>query len=329
MAQIVSSSILNPEEIGRVVSANYKLVSEDIKCEFYRRGMHDLYLIMCNNAKYYLKVYRNFKKQGELGDELKLINFLSDNGINVSKPVKGKNGEIICIEYPEGDRFAVLFNECLGTRKMDNSSCEIYGATLAKMHNLFDSFNTDLPDIKSYSLDKYLLGATEQIKAIGHIIPEKQIQFIEKTSQMLKLKVERMLKKEMPYFGIIHGDFNHKNMLLDFNNSISIYDFDLCSKGWRAYDLSVFLWSMCDWGRLASLKRRKYMKYYLKGYNSVRLITKNELDAMVAFIPIRDIWQIGWQIQLREQFGSEMLFNNYINHKIERLNRWIKKYKII
>ena len=44
-------------------------------------------------------------------------------------------------------------------------------------------------------------------------------------------------------WGIIGGDFHGWNLHFTENNELTLFDFDLCGYGWRAFDLAVYRWS--------------------------------------------------------------------------------------
>jgi Ser/Thr protein kinase RdoA (MazF antagonist) len=42
--------------------------------------------------------------------------------------------------------------------------------------------------------------------------------------------------------GSCHGDLHGWNAHIDQNMALTVYDFDCCGVGWRAYDIAVFRW---------------------------------------------------------------------------------------
>ena len=61
--------------------------------------------------------------------------------------------------------------------------------------------------------------------------------------------------------------------------------FDLCSFGWRAYDLAVF--------RGVRGKSNRLWRGVLSGYQSVRSLSDHEMRVIPAFVLIRHIWVMG------------------------------------
>jgi len=79
-------------------------------------------------------------------------------------------------------------------------------------------------------------------------------------------------------FGIIHSD-QHSGNFHFVGNQPTIFDFEHCAYGWRAYEL-VMTESMSD-PQKAEL---------FKGYESVRPLSKGEKDYIPVFAKLRELW---------------------------------------
>jgi Ser/Thr protein kinase RdoA (MazF antagonist) len=128
---------------------------------------------------------------------------------------------------------------------------------------------------------------------------------------------------EKPYYGFCHGDIQPSNINYIEERPI-IFDFDCMGNGWRAHDISVFVWNN-------TLINEKYVeseawKAFLDGYNSVRLLTENELLCINAFGALRALWVMGVHSNLRERNIGCMGFNeNYYNFFINNFKLWYNK----
>ena len=82
-------------------------------------------------------------------------------------------------------------------------------------------------------------------------------------------------------YGIIHGDLHLGN--IHFNeNQITLFDFDHCAYGWRAYDLVTSFF-------LPEAQRESFFK----GYETLRPLTQNERTMLPIFFKLRGLWDIG------------------------------------
>lgn len=83
-------------------------------------------------------------------------------------------------------------------------------------------------------------------------------------------------------YGIIHADLHPHNA--HFNGDMpTLFDFDHCAYGWRAYDVAV----MCG------DPRREVGRAALAGYESVRALSPAEHAALSALADVRRIWDPG------------------------------------
>ena len=108
-----------------------------------------------------------------------------------------------------------------------------------------------------------------------------------------------------------------------------IYDFDCYGYGWRAYDISVFLWNRAfDWSKTGKAKRTRRWNSFLKGYTQVRTLSERELEATKVFVPLRHIWLLGLHTQLSEVMGI-WTDDGYFDNNIAYIKRWIEYSKIL
>lgn len=74
-------------------------------------------------------------------------------------------------------------------------------------------------------------------------------------------------------WGLVHGDVYWANLHFDERGNITIFDFDLCGYGWRAYDLAYYYTRVPAAVRAAALD----------GYESVRPLIDAERDMLTTF----------------------------------------------
>jgi Ser/Thr protein kinase RdoA (MazF antagonist) len=78
------------------------------------------------------------------------------------------------------------------------------------------------------------------------------------------VRINDLLPRKKPEYGNCHGDHHGYNVNIDKNGTMTVFDFDCYGYGWRAYDISVFLWNRSfDWSRTATAKRTRRWNAFL------------------------------------------------------------------
>lgn len=134
------------ESAGYLVATNYGLRTP-VHCKFYVLGLHDNYLIECEDRKYILRIYRNeWRTAEEALFELELLFHLGKRGAPVAGPMQTITGELAFrIESPEGERMAALFCYAAGYARADAitiEECQLLGHAVANVHDLAETFET-------------------------------------------------------------------------------------------------------------------------------------------------------------------------------------------
>jgi homoserine kinase type II len=82
-------------------------------------------------------------------------------------------------------------------------------------------------------------------------------------------------------WGIIHADPQVLNIHFTDDDQITIFDFDLCAYGWRAYDLAYYYTRIPEHLRASAID----------GYQSIRLLTQAEHDMLPTLGRAAWIWE--------------------------------------
>src|SRR5437763_368439 len=131
-------------------------------CRPLRRGFNDLYVIATGDRRLVLRMSRVGRRRScDLEYEAGLLAHLSSQHVPVVTALRGRNGRYAqSARYPEGTRFAVLFNFIPG-RDPEETPSDMYaqGETLARMHaaaagfvSRHDRFHLDLDYLLSRAL---------------------------------------------------------------------------------------------------------------------------------------------------------------------------------
>ena len=140
-----------------------------------------------------------------------------------------------------------------------------------------------------------------------------------------------LLPKELPEYGICHGDLHLRSILFQDDDTPTLIDFEAFGYGWRAYDLSVFGCEVAgaEWTRKAKANRTRRWNLFLKGYEEHRSLSDAEHEALKIFPPIRRIWLMGIHATGSARWGRSWINDEYFDATIQYMKNWIEYYKVL
>ena len=276
------------------------------RCLYYVLGLHDNYLIETENGRFILRIYRNdWRTPDEINFELTLLDFLTKKNAPVCGPILTTSHDLYFdFDAPEGKRLATLFPYAQGTSPGKNISLkqsELLGRTVAITHQHSDSFasgsfnkNLDL----SYLLD-------QSISAIEPFLTASDSQYLASLKLSLKNSLPHLRKSEGIY-GICLGDVNPTNFHIDAEEKITLFDFDQCGFGYRAFEIAKFNSS------INYLDNKKELaKNFLSGYQSIRPLNDDELRSIPFFKIVARIWVMAIHAHNATRIGHKLLEKPY------------------
>jgi Ser/Thr protein kinase RdoA (MazF antagonist) len=292
------------------------------RCRLHHRGLNDTYKVEYSQGDtYFLRIYRSgWRSHDEIETEISILLHLKQGKARVSTPVSRKDAQILTpLDCAEGRRWAVLFTCALGEEVDFNGYsdvlAELYGAAVATVHCAADSFEgrrlrpaLDLAELLERPL--LLLKST-----IAHR-PE-DVAYVNGLGDRLRRRIQGMADLEI---GFCHGDFHGRNACEE-KGAFTFYDFDCCGWGYRAYDLAVFPWAFAV--RQNTTERIEAMgRAFLKGYLRRHTVGPADVDAMPAFVAIRQIWLLGLHIGSGDRFGWGWINDSYFDRQLKVLRDW-------
>lgn len=270
-----------------------------MSCQLIRRGFNDTYLVNAGQSSYIFRVYLNHKYYISSIDnyrfELELLMHLKGDDLPVACPIYANSGDLLCqFNTAQGARSSALFSYAPGEEVSKESFSEDIarklGMTMAQLHLSANRFSSGLTRYHlnfTYLIDKPLQSIEAQLSEHTHTPgAEDQVReltaFIESLGEIeaLRAQVENIPLNDNTY-GIIHADLHPGNFHCR-NGELTLFDFDHCAYGWRAYDLVIALF-MSDSIRDAMID----------GYESVRPLTGAEHEALPALSQLRKLWDVG------------------------------------
>jgi Ser/Thr protein kinase RdoA (MazF antagonist) len=313
----VVCSTLAPDALASLIYASYDI--QVIKnCQFWHRGLSDVYLLETIDKPYILRVAHNhWRSQSEIEFELELLGFLRDRDIPVATPIKNKKGELpLEIDAPEGKRYAALFDYAPGEiaiGDLNHTQSYLLGETVAKLHRETRDFNTNA-DRKPLDLKHLLDDSLQIIAPFLHKRASDLRYFLE---AIAKIKEDlQNLPNESPYWAVCWGDPHSGNVHIAAENRMTLFDFDQCGYGWRAFDIAKFWQVSLQTGLSRSIRLA-----FLDGYRSCEKISEIELNCLQSLTQTAYIWS--WAIALNHAkfYDYSRLDNCYFSQRLERLKR--------
>ncbi|ACK69445.1 aminoglycoside phosphotransferase [Gloeothece citriformis PCC 7424] len=313
----VLSSLLAPEALSNLVLCHYD-IDIPTSCHFWHRGLSDIYVLETLSNLYILRIsHHHWRSKIEIDFELELLDYLYQCKIPVSAPLKTKDGYLsLEINAPEGKRYAVLFPYAPGQIALGDFNCTqsyLLGQTLAKLHQTSTHFSP-LAYRNPLTPDYLLERSSDTIAPFLHHRHE-DLQFLIKTIQEIKQQLN-LLPTHAPYWGICWGDPHSGNVHFTSDNQMTLFDFDQCGYGWRAFDIAKFLQVSLQTGL-----SRKVRDAFIDGYQSCELLSAVELETLQALTQTAYIWSWAISLNSAKHYDYSRLDRYYFSQRLERLKR--------
>jgi Ser/Thr protein kinase RdoA (MazF antagonist) len=193
------------------------------------------------------------------------------------------------------------------------------------MHNKLDALSHSL---KRWRLDeKTFLDIPMEILA-SYSTFNKQVDLPFLKGVVLELKRLIQEKDRQWKWGLCHGDIFTGNIHRNSDGSLTIFDFDFCGYGWRAYDVAPFLGNFSGGIQAKSIdERKRRLENFLRGYEYGGSLTDNEVDAIYrVFVPFRRIFNMGYLYYVLQNVWGNRLRNEQITQDLRLLKDWINHY---
>jgi len=181
-------STLSSKALATFVCEKYSLTS-NTTCKLLKTGINHTYQIDCEENSYILRVYCfQWRTKEEISEELRLLNLLKQQNINVSFPIVDHSGNMIqTINAAEGQRYAVLFSYAKGN-KIQNYSIEAHfeiGKLMAQIHSHTNNLKLNRSNYTSENLinqslnyiEPFISNESDEMKFLQRLKPvlEKEL----------------------------------------------------------------------------------------------------------------------------------------------------------
>jgi Ser/Thr protein kinase RdoA (MazF antagonist) len=314
----ISYSTLSPSAVVTHISREYEL-GDLTSSDFLARGLNDTYRVQASDKSYAFRVYRaGWRTQSDIQYELDILLHLDRKGISVSTPIVGKDRRLLYpIEQPEGMRYAVLFTYAEGEQSgaLAETQARLFGTASAKLHIASDGFVSHHArfGLNLNHLIDQPLSATLPFLAYR---PDDQ-QYLKDLATRIHVQIEA-IQADLD-FGFCHGDLHSINAAFD-GETVTMFDFDCCGAGWRAYDIAVYRWLL----ELRSMASN--WTPFLDAYQALRPLSETDLSAVPFFVAARYIWILGLHTGNASFLGRSFMNDQfYWNYWLNLIRGWDAK----
>ncbi|BFM40553.1 phosphotransferase [Synechocystis sp. LKSZ1] len=285
-------------------------------CRLWHRGLSDIYLLETATENYILRIsHHHWRTASDINFELELLTFLAQRQLPVAAPLTTQEGKLaVPIQALEGCRYATLFPQAPGTVAIGDlniSQSWLLGEIVANIHTVAQSFHTQAkrqPLSLAHLLD-------ESLTSLAAFWPLAQAEWQSLREICIRIKHQlQALPTEPPYWGICWGDPHSGNVHFTDSNQPTLFDFDQCGYGWRAFDVAKFLQVATQTGL-----SRQVREAFLKGYQAVSPLTSLELVCLPSLTQAAYLWSWAIQVNNLKLQDCSRLDYHYFAKRLERL----------
>ena len=228
-------------------------------------------------------------------------------------PVSTTDGKLaFSIDSPEGERLAALFHYADGyapEEEITTDQCAILGGAVAQVHELSDTFSAkhQRPELDIHHL------VDDSVEVIKPFLDYDGSIYIDSLRKRLHRNWPS-LPKEAGTFGICIGDVNPKNFHVSGRQNITLFDFDQCGFGYRAFELGKFSASL-----RTHRQKRELMNAFLCGYQESRNLSRTEYEAIPYFELVAVLWVMSIHAMNANRIGYRYLEKPFWDRKFQIL----------
>jgi len=230
------------------------------------------YLIRTKKNKYILTIFEKRVQKRDLPFFMSLMDKLNNHNINCPKPQQNKIGNYL-ITIKNKPASIVSFVEGKDKNKLKIKDCYEIGKNIAKLHIVSKK-------IKLYRKNSMSLNSwSKLLNKIGNKYKKIEVNL----NELIKTSFAD-IKKKWPKkltSGIIHGDLFIDNIFFKKNKFHGYIDFYFAANDFFMYEIAICINALCfDKKNRKFIFNRKKSKNFLKGYNSIRKLSKNEKNSL-------------------------------------------------
>jgi amicoumacin kinase len=249
-----------------------------------RDGANAVHELLIAGSRFFLRVTSSqHRSREQLEAELEFVEFLASRGVAVARPQVSVRGKSIETLRTEPTRYAVVFAAVLG-RQFEYFSTDIdrtlfhrWGMAMGALHVASRDFVPRTSQRLSWNLQD---TTSCDVRAIPAADREARYEHEHLTRWLESLPVTT------ESWGLIHGDFERTNFVLDKNGAIRVYDFDDACYHWYMADIANALWAFRN---APPLDRAQFLEWFVQGYRERCTIDVDVREQLSMFVRLRTL----------------------------------------
>lgn len=329
MALVIHSSIFDETALAAWLGEVYDLPGP-AACTFVSHSLNDTYRVEAGALVAYLRIGRAGRRSlGEVDIELAVVRALGRAGLPVAAPIPRRDGAFVGeLAAPEGPRPVALIAAAPGESagEITPEQSRVYGRLAARVHHAAGQIPPHgfIPLDAAALIERPLAAIHDRMTRLHADRDERA--FLEETAARVAGRLAE-LPRAAPAWGFCHGDLHPGNVRFDAGNP-TLFDFDCCGAGWRAYDLAVFQWN-------AWLERREpawidtRWHAFLAGYREVLPLDDDELASVPLFLVARQIWLMGLDAALDSGYPPQWVGPDWLPRMNAFIRNWVARFPVL
>jgi Ser/Thr protein kinase RdoA (MazF antagonist) len=121
-------------------------------------------------------------------------------------------------------------------------------------------------------------------------------------------------------WGVCHGDFGG-NIHIAEDRTLTVFDFDFCGPGWRAYDF------IAAYGFSRGRNKAEIWHSFVKGYTETRRFMGADLASVALFRAIGRLWSIGMRAGNVDHRGTLPMSSGGFDRRLRFFQEWEAEHR--
>lgn len=315
--------------IKQYIADNYNL-GNIYNIKLMADNSNSVFLISNGFGQYIFRIYSVKKDEEVIKSEIELLSFLTYYGLNIESTISNCKGVYYdTIQLDNSIRNCAMYNVLSGityNELLTEKRSKKLGEVIGKFHHALDLY-CGQSSFRRFGYDELVLMPWQTIKPYVHH-NEELYKFYKAIIKGCENKLRN--NKRFLSWGLCHGDLHVGNVIFNQDNEPGIFDFDLCCKSWRVYDLATFIWSIVpreDYSIEIVEGIDKCIRSFLEGYMEQKILSTEELDLLLDIVLLRHIWRQAVRIDF-EKANTEWRSEHHFVVQMNRMKKWIELYEI-
>jgi Ser/Thr protein kinase RdoA (MazF antagonist) len=265
-----------------------------------RHGANAVYQLQTGDAGFFLRITNDrHRSRGQLEAELDYIRFVASRGVAAACPLPSRRGaDVETAHAANGESWhAVVFAAAPGrhfqffSTDIDRALFRVWGSTMGALHTASRAFTPAALRRRPTWSEQDTTGCD----LTGISMAESAVR--REHACITEWLTSRRATPES--WGMIHGDFERTNFVLD-ESTLRLFDFDDACYHWYVADIAHALWAFRN---APPDDRARFLAWFLEGYRERCDITGDIQRDLSWFVRLRSLSLFLNRLHAREALG--------------------------